>query len=144
MKPPAGSGRPLLRLRLPVCWERRCATTPASSIGQLDVEATFLLAIPLLDLPRDLSGVCRLAVEIRNGSEPAYAGAMVTVEGGRAASCLTRLSGDADAWAAGTALDWLCWVNSHDGHEVELGGDTTLAVALGMGLRQALAPDVRI
>ena len=37
-------------------------------IGRLDVEAAFLLAIPLIDLPSGLTGVCRLSVEIQGGS----------------------------------------------------------------------------
>jgi DNA-binding HxlR family transcriptional regulator len=121
-------------------WERRWAPAQTSPIGRIDVEASFLLAIPLLGLPEELSGCCRLAVEIRTESKLEYAGVMVTVEAGRLVSCAARLKGEPDAWATGTALDWFTWVNGHAGHQLELGGDTSLARSITEALREVLLP----
>jgi len=127
-----------------IAWERRWAPAQTSMIGRIDVEASFLLSIPLLELPGDLSGCCRLAVEMRTLSRLEYAGAMVTVKGGRLASCTARLRGEPDAWAAGTALDWFGWVNGHLDHQLDLGGDTPLARSLLEALREVLLPVAHI
>jgi DNA-binding HxlR family transcriptional regulator len=123
-----------------IAWERCWASAQTSAIGRIDAEALFLLAIPLLELPEELSGCCRLAVEMRTESELEYAGVMVTVETGRLTSCTARLRGEPDAWAAGTALDWFGWVNGHLDHQVELCGDTSLARTVTDALRDVLLP----
>jgi DNA-binding HxlR family transcriptional regulator len=124
-------------------WEQRCLASPAS-IGRMDVESTFLLAIPLIKLPAELSGSCRLSVELRGGANPEYAGVTVTVEEGRVTSCVTRLGGEVDAWVGGTPLDWFRWVNGRSDHQIELGGDTALALGLADGFHEALVPADRV
>ena len=123
-----------------VAWERRWAPAQTSAIGRIDVEASFLLAIPLLELPQELSGCCRLAVEMRTESKLEYAGVMVTMEAGRLVSCSARLKGEPNAWAAGTALDWFGWVNGHIDHQLDFGGDTALARPVAEALREVLLP----
>ena len=123
-----------------VAWERRWVPAQTSAIGRIDVEATFLLAVPLLELPGDLSGCCRLAVEMRVESKLEYAGVMVTVEEGRLVSCSARLRGEPAAWATGTALDWFGWVNGYADHQLEFAGDTALARTVTEALREVLLP----
>lgn len=125
-------------------WERRCLPDLSGAIRKIDVEAAFLLAVPLLDLPPHVSGSCRLALEMRNGPDLGYAGVTVGVEEGRTVSCVARLEGQAGAWVAGTPLDWFGWVNGYDAGELEFGGDNALALALADGLRQALVPVDRV
>ena len=127
-----------------VAWERRWAPGQTSAIGRIDVEASLLLAVPLLELPEDLSGCCRFAVEMRAGAKREYAGVMVTVETGRLVACIARLKGEPDAWAAGTALDWFGWVNGHVDHQLEFGGDTNLARTVTEALREVLLPVARV
>jgi DNA-binding HxlR family transcriptional regulator len=127
-----------------ISWERRCAPSRSRALSRIDVETIFLLAVPLLSLPADASGVCRLSVELRSGSDPQFAGVTVSLEEGEVVSCVARLGGEADAWAAGTPLDWFGWVNGYDGKEVDLGGDTSLSYALAGGFREALAPRERV
>lgn len=148
---PNGSGKgtpyrvtPWLRtavapLSAAVGWEQQFLASPVP-IGRIDVESTFLLVIPLIELPPELYGGCRLSVELRGGSESEYAGVTVTVEEGRTTSCVTRLGGEVDAWVGGTPLDWFRWVNGRSDHQIELGGDTSLALGLADGLREALVP----
>jgi DNA-binding HxlR family transcriptional regulator len=124
-------------------WEQQCLVSPVP-IGRLDVEATFLLAIPLIELPADVSGACRLGVELRGGPEPQYAGVRIGVEEGRVVSCVTRLEGEVDAWVGGTPRGWFRWASGGRDQHIELGGDTSLALGLADGLRQALAPADRV
>lgn len=123
-----------------VAWERRYVPAQTPQLGRHDIEAGFLLAVPLVELSSDLAGVCRLAIEVRRGEETVYAGATVALEDGRPVSCVTRLDHAADAWAAGTALDWFRWVNGHQEGKIEFGGRTILAREFVAALRGALVP----
>jgi DNA-binding HxlR family transcriptional regulator len=127
-----------------VAWERRCAPAQTRPIGRLDVEASFLLAVPLLGLPDDISGTCRFAVEMRTESKLEFAGVMLAVESGRVVSCSARLQGESTAWAAGTALDWFGWVNGYAGHQLDFGGDTALVRTVAEALREVLLPTARL
>jgi DNA-binding HxlR family transcriptional regulator len=123
-----------------VAWEREWAPARSKGLSRLDVESLFLLAIPLLDLPGEHSGRCRLAVELRSGSQPEYAGSLVTVEGGRPVSWTARLEGDSDAWVGGSAARWLSWMSGAQELSLDLGGDSALGRALLDGLHHALLP----
>jgi DNA-binding HxlR family transcriptional regulator len=121
-------------------WERRHAVDGgAAPIGRIDVEAAFLLAVPLLSLPPDVSGSCKLAVEVRSSEgKPHLAGVLVAVREGRVVSCVTRLRGEASAWAAGSASAWLDAVIAGEADRLEVGGDCELGLSLVDGLHSAL------
>lgn len=116
-------------------WERTYVPNSTTPIGRLDVEAAFMLAVPLLDLPADLTGRCRLAVEVRGGSRPVFAGVSMSIEEGRVVSCSSRLEGEAEGWASGTAMEWLRRLNGHAEEGLEVGGDVRLVLAVTDGLR---------
>lgn len=121
-------------------WECQCIPDQAPAPGRRGAEAMFLLAVPLLSLPSEVDGTCRLAVEFRRGADLEFAGAMVTVTEGEICSCVSRIEGEPDAWAAGPILDWFRWLRGAEGHRIEIGGDASLAHALEQGLRTALIP----
>jgi DNA-binding HxlR family transcriptional regulator len=121
-------------------WERRSIPAETRPLSRIDVEAAFLLAAPLLELPPEVSGVCRLTVELRNGSGTDYAGVKVSLAEGRVASCLTRLAGDADAWVSGSPTDWLGWGNGSGGDRIEVSGQVSLARTLLDAFLAALPP----
>jgi DNA-binding HxlR family transcriptional regulator len=123
-------------------WERRCAPSRMAPLSPIDIEAILLLAVPLMSFPLDLSGSCRLAVELRGGSGLHYAGVVATIREGRVVSCLTRLSDEADGWITGSPMDWLRWVNGSDGCRVELGGDDRLARRVAEGVQGGLVGPV--
>jgi DNA-binding HxlR family transcriptional regulator len=109
-------------------WERRFADPEIiRPIGKLDFEAAFLLVAPLLDIPRDLAGACRFAVEFPHAKGPAFAGAQITLEEGRATSCVTRLGGEVTAWVSGSSQEWLHAVLTAEPDRLEIGGDYDLA-----------------
>ncbi len=120
-------------------WERLYAPEETTPIGRLDIEAAFLLAVPLLQLADDLSGSCRLGVETTsNGGARRLAGVMVEVVDGQVVSCLTSLDSTPTAWASGSAAAWLTTVIEHDREGLEIGGERQLACALVDGLNGAL------
>ena len=102
-------------------WECTCIPDRTPAPGRIDAEAAFLLAAPTLELPSEINGVCRLAVEFRRGSELDFAGVTIRVADGRVESCVARVDGEPDAWATGGVLDWFRWMRDMDGHRIEVG-----------------------
>jgi hypothetical protein len=109
-----------------------------AAVAALDVEASFLLTLPLLELPAELSGSCSLAVELDEGVNGSPAGVTAQIEGGRVVSCERRLEEDTDAWAAGSAADWLDTLIEPGAKRVRSGGDRALAGSLLYGLHEVL------
>lgn len=121
-----------------VRWERRHLPDDSPPVKRVDTEAFFLLALPLLRLPEELSGSCRLGVEMSNGTARRLIGAMARVEEGRITSCNVRLEGNADAWVTGSTSAWLHAVIGSETAGLELGGDQRLARSLLDGLHGVL------
>ena len=131
--------RAIAPLAASALWERRNAPAEVAPIGRLDVEASFLLVIPMLDIPGDISGPCRLTVEQRSDDgENRLAGVMVEANEGRVVSCVTALRGHADGWASGSPDAWLAAVIEGDTSRLEIGGNWHLATALLDGLHRTL------
>ena len=103
----------------------------------LDVEASFQLALPLLQLPSDLRGSCRLGVQIPGGS-PLVAGATAHVEGGRVVTSSTLLEQEPETWATGTPRDWLDTLIDPAAARIEAGGNIELAQVLVKSLHEKL------
>lgn len=120
-------------------WERRHPLHGAMPVSHLDMETALLMAVPLLRPPANLSGTCKIAAEIPNGSRShRLAGVTVEMEAGSVVSCVTQVGGSADAWALGSPTAWLAAVIEHDVDDLELSGDRQLASALLGDLHRAL------
>ncbi len=119
-------------------WERQhqAAGTPLPS--PLDLEAVFLLSAPLLNMPKGLSGVCRLAAELPANGRRDLAGVDVVVRKGKIASYTTQLTGTADASLIGPPGSWLNVLIEPATDLLELGGDSRLARTTLDSLHQAL------
>jgi DNA-binding HxlR family transcriptional regulator len=119
-----------------ISWELRHFGERAARVTNRDAEAAFLLALPMVSLPEDHSGICRLVVEEGRGDR--YAGALAQLEAGRVVACTSVLRGNSVASAVGPVPAWLNAVMKQDAAQLELGGDRTFAAALVDGLSQAL------
>ncbi len=119
-------------------WERKHAPEESAAIGRLDIESAFLLCVPMLQLPPELSGICRLSVDVRGGGEHRLAGVLARVVDGRVVACTSRLEGNADGWASGSAPAWFRAVIERAPSNLEVGGDVDLVEAIVNGLRGAL------
>jgi DNA-binding HxlR family transcriptional regulator len=119
-------------------WERQHLPQATPPLGRLDVEAAFLLAVPLLELPAALSGVCRMAVEITSGARQHLAGVTIEVRSGEVVSCVTQIEVGADAWAQGSPSAWLDALMQGDSGRLERGGNSALTRTAVEGLRGAL------
>ena len=119
-------------------WELRHGAVDAAPIAPIDAEALFLLALPLLRLPQELSGSCRLGMQITSKAAAGTAGAIVEIVDGNVVSCITELRGYANAWALGGVDAWLSALIEADPARLELGGDTRLARSIVEGLSRTL------
>jgi DNA-binding HxlR family transcriptional regulator len=119
-------------------WEREWIPDLAPPIGRLDIEAAFLLAIPMLELPTDLTGKVRLAVEVQRGASPVFAGVLLAVEGGEVISCTPGVGGDAEGWISGAPRSWLRRINLGEEDHLEVGGDGGAARAV-LGALEGMA-----
>jgi DNA-binding HxlR family transcriptional regulator len=127
--------RAIVPLTAGAWWERRYMADPPQ-VGRLDVEAAFLLAIPLIELPVEVNGKCRLAVEIQGGSSPVFAGVLICVEDGKVISCSSRLEGEAEGWASGSASSWMRRMNGQEA-DLEIGGDADLVREIVEAIRKS-------
>lgn len=119
--------------------ERRDPKPGMVPIEALDVEAAFLLTLPLLELPDGVAGPCRLGVEIgEEGAPEGLAGVTARVEDGRVTACETRLDDSTGTWAIASAGDWLDTLIEPDAKRVRTGGDRVLAASLLAQLRKTL------
>ncbi len=118
--------------------EHRFPLGDTAPIAALDVEAAFLLTLPLLELPADLSGSCSLAVELSEGVLPSPTGVTARIDEGRIVSIETRLDERADVWASASAPDWLDTLIEPDVKLVRTGGERRLARRLIYELHQTL------
>lgn len=116
--------------------ERRQRNDEAAPPDVLDVGAAFLLTLPLVELPADIAGPCRLGVQMP-GEGQVMAGATGTVEQGHVVSIDLQLDPSPATWATGSPIDWLEAVVV-GANKVKLGGDTRLADALIGGLHERL------
>lgn len=119
-------------------WERLHAPS-AEPITAVEIEAAFLFATPLVDLPASVAGECTLAVFTGAvdgfGNTPLAAGVRIEVQRGRVAACTVGASAHSDTWVLGTAEAWFDAVIENDGEALRVGG---AAPGLGKGIVSAL------
>jgi DNA-binding HxlR family transcriptional regulator len=118
--------------------ERRNPKEGMAPIDALDVEAGFRCSLALVELPRQLSGACRLGINLEEDGGGCLTGVTARIEQGRVVSCRAGLGGNVDAWAAGSASDWLSTVIKPEVDRVRTGGDRWLTGALVASLHRTL------
>jgi DNA-binding HxlR family transcriptional regulator len=125
--------------------ERRHLPDRSAPITRVEVEAAFMLALPLVSLSESANGTCMLAVQTHAGNTenpgPGVAGVTVGVERGKVVSCAARVVQGPPTWALGTAMTWLDVVIEGRLENLRLGGARPeLALDLVSGLHLALFP----
>jgi DNA-binding HxlR family transcriptional regulator len=124
-----------------MCWEQRHRQREAPSLKRIDVEAVFLLTVPLLRGPKGISGSCQLTVEIPHDAKRQPVTIAVDLVDGNVTACTTRPQAGAEASAAGHAMAWFSSMLDAAPEELELSGKTPLGSAVLSGLHDALFPE---
>jgi DNA-binding HxlR family transcriptional regulator len=112
-------------------------------LTRLDIEATFLLAVPLVDLEVNRTGSCLLAVSTTAPAEAEsrdrLAGVHVEVEAGDVVSCVSSLGQEPHTWALGTVDSWVDAILEGRLDRLRIGGsDPDLAAAVIAKLHASL------
>lgn len=128
--------RAVIPLTAAIAWELKFIPEQVAAIGPRDVEAVFLLAIPLMSLAPEISGKCRLGVEMRGGATPTYAGVLVCIEEGKVVSCSSDLKGDVQASISGPPGAWMRQMNGGPRGQLEVSGNRSLARTVIDALRR--------
>jgi DNA-binding HxlR family transcriptional regulator len=139
----------LRRSIAPICAAGRCEQRHmrevSAPIASLDIEAAFLLVLPLASLPPAVSGTCMLAVHNSTAGKPAksplgnLSAVTVEVERGEIVSCAARIEESPPTWALGTPKTWLDAVIDARVDALRIGGASPgLARALVSGVHLAL------
>jgi DNA-binding HxlR family transcriptional regulator len=113
----------------------------ADPLAQTDIEAAFLLAVPLVALPAAHSGSCLLAVDEGEGVEPErqLTGVQVSMQRGGVVSCASEVEQDPSTWALGPAGAWVEAIVDGRFDGLRTGGrDQELALALLEGLHRSI------
>jgi hypothetical protein len=140
----------LRRAIAPLCaagrWERRHLEAESGPVTEVEVEASFLLTLPLAPLRKSATGACMLAVQTDplepSEQEPELAGVTVEVERGELLSCAPRLEDEPPTWAIGTPDTWLDVVIDGRLEGLRIGGaNPQLALDLIGGIHFALFAD---
>jgi DNA-binding HxlR family transcriptional regulator len=118
-------------------WERTHLPDRTAPVTWVEVEAAFLLALPLVKLPKNAQGECTLAVYTKE-DERHITGVRIAVEKGAIVSADTDLTPRSPAFALGSAEDWLDTVISRDLDRLRMDGDKQLVKLLVGGLHDAL------
>jgi DNA-binding HxlR family transcriptional regulator len=116
-------------------WESRQRVARGMALAPHELKAVFLLALPLLRLPVEHDGACRLTVEAPVEKELVSVAARVA--GGTVSPCDPSMERPG-AWILGKPAGWLDAIVDGDTAYLELGGDGALGRALLEGLYSAL------
>ncbi len=118
--------------------EAREGRDDATPIDELDVEAAFLLSLPLVkELPVEMSSACRLTVTVP-GRRPRLAGVAVLIDRGEIVSVTTDLTIWSETFASGAALDWIDTLIDPSAAKLDVSGSLEVPLALLDGLHEAL------
>lgn len=103
-----------------------------------DVEATFLLAAPLIHLPEAVAGSCQLEVEPSRGLVLRPIGIRMTLDQGRVVASARGQAADAFAKVSGSVADWLAAVRSGEPGRLRFEGSAGFGEEVALGLHRAL------
>jgi DNA-binding HxlR family transcriptional regulator len=121
--------------------ELRHLGSVAEPVTRIEVEASFLLILPLVELPRAYSGSCLLAVHtgVVEDNGRRVTGVHVEVEAGRIVCCVSTLEPGPRTWALGDVGSWLdAVIDGRDGRLRFGGKDPKLALRLVKGIHSTL------
>lgn len=115
----------------PIVAAGRCECEHLAAVSEhltrLDVEAAFLLSVPLVDLNATRSGLCLLAVDTGTGRdvEPVdrLAGVQVEIASGVVTSCSSRLEREPRTWAIGSVESWVEAILEGRWERLRVGGE---------------------
>lgn len=111
-------------------------------LTRIDIEAAFLLAVPLVRLPVEARGSCLLAVNGKASGNPGtdLTGVDVQIESGEVVSCMSKLEPDHETRATGPLESWVEAILQGGVEDLAFDGpDAELARRIVEGMHVSLA-----
>jgi len=130
--------RGVLPLAMAADCEARYLAGVAPAVSRIDIEAAFMLATPLIGLPPEANGNCRLEVETTLDHTREAVAVEVAVEAGRVVSCDPEGNANSVAFASGSAGRWFHAIKDGTAGLLSFGGPRRLGEDLVNGLHAAL------
>jgi DNA-binding HxlR family transcriptional regulator len=130
--------RAVAPLSLGIGWESKYVPDLAAPVKRVDIEALFLLLVPLLELPESVTGVYRMVVDLKEGDQRDFAGVTMRVDEGKVISCSTRMQASPTTAISGDMLAWINWIMFREQKGLTIDGSASLARSLGTTIRKAL------
>jgi DNA-binding HxlR family transcriptional regulator len=133
--------RGLAPLAIGAHWEHRSDQSAATPLTQSEIVSAFSIASPLLGIPSDLSGVCRVIVLMdrdRSDEENGNDHGLLRIHGGTAVPAGEASGERLDARASGAADAWFAAIVDGDIESLELSGDCELLATLCRSAHEAL------
>lgn len=123
--------------------ERRHLGEGSTPISDVEIEAAFLMTIPLAKLPPHAEGAISLASQTdlvhADPSQPPVAGVTIEIDRGEVLSCGPRLAEEPPTFVVGTAGAWLDAVIDGEIPDLRVGGaKPQLGLDLVAGIHNAL------
>jgi DNA-binding HxlR family transcriptional regulator len=107
--------------------ECRYLAATTDPLTRIDIEAVFLLSVPLVDLEVTRSGSCLLAVDTgpaqSTESTDRLAGVHVEVESGAITACKSSFEPDPSTWALGSVSAWVDAILEGRSNRLRIGGE---------------------
>jgi DNA-binding HxlR family transcriptional regulator len=117
-------------------WESVHGPADCEPLSRLDVEALFLMVMPLVRLPSGMSGSCRLIVDLLDEPRDATVDVTVVFEEGRPVSCVSKARCEPSSTASGTGPAWLAALSCTEKATLYVNGDKSLGEELVDALRR--------
>lgn len=128
--------RAIAPLAAAALWERDDDSTETPPIKRLDIEAAFLLTVPLAEPASDCTGDCRMVVELRSrAGELKLADLTIRMVRGGIASLASGVQDRPQAWVSGSPAQWTRSLIDFEGGTLDTRGDADLAHAVLHALR---------
>jgi DNA-binding HxlR family transcriptional regulator len=115
-------------------WEHAVLQGQAPNIASGDVETAFRLALPLLRMPLQQRGSCRLGVQVDSAKGRRSVEVIATVAGGDVRVGDLRRPTSADSWLFGDVAGWLSAVIEGGISSLTAGKNAALARSIAEGL----------
>lgn len=109
----------------------------AAPLTRVDIEAGFMLSLPLVGLPPEADGRCYLTVEGDSAGGRDRSGVEVTIERGHVIACDSELAAGAGQYATGSPATWFSAVRDRRSELLDYAGGQ-LPQLLVRGLHEAL------
>jgi DNA-binding HxlR family transcriptional regulator len=130
--------RGVLPLASAVNCERLHMRERAAPVTQVDIEAAFMLATPLVGLQSDTSGACQFEVDPEPDHSRERVAVAVAVEAGRVVACESELQPAPSAIASGSAGRWFSAIKDGTANLLSFAGSRRISEGLVIGLHSAL------